>query len=73
MLAVRGVMAVGDLHLWSLTSGIDALSAHVALEAGADATQALCDLQAVLRERFRLEHTTLQLEGPGLPRCPLQR
>jgi cobalt-zinc-cadmium efflux system protein len=73
MREVPGVMAVGDLHLWSLTSGIDALSAHVALEEGADAVRALCDLQDVLRDRFHLEHTTIQLEGPGLPECPLRR
>jgi cobalt-zinc-cadmium efflux system protein len=73
MRAVPGVMEVGDLHLWSITSGIDALSAHVALKAGTDPTEALCALEAVLRDRFHLEHTTIQLEGPGLPCCPLQK
>ena len=46
MRAVPGVMEVGDLHLWSITSGIDALSAHVALKAGTDPTEALCALEA---------------------------
>jgi cobalt-zinc-cadmium efflux system protein len=73
MRGVPGVMAVGDLHLWSLTSGIDALSAHVAVEEGADPSRVLCDLEEVLRDRFRLTHTTIQLEGPGLPQCPFQR
>lgn len=73
MCDVPGVMAVGDLHMWSLTSGIDALSAHVAVEEGADPQQVLCDLKAVVHDRFHLDHTTIELTGPGLPLCPLLR
>lgn len=74
MREVPGVMAVGDLHLWSLTSGIDALSAHVCLQEGADPAHVLYQLEELLHGRFRLEHTTIQLEGPGTPAaCSLRR
>ncbi|KFN49108.1 cation diffusion facilitator family transporter [Arenimonas composti] len=62
LLAVDGVAGVHDLHVWSLTSTRPLLSAHVAVAAGRDA-DALCrDLGALLRERFGIAHTTLQME-----------
>ena len=67
--AVPGVRAVHDLHVWSITSGSDALSAHVLLDGdpgGAERARLLSALGALLRERFGLAHTTLQLEDPGV-------
>ena len=62
-----GVVGVHDLHLWTITSGFPALSAHVLVEAGADCHAIRRELEVLLRERFELTHTTLQVEhAPGL-------
>ena len=62
-----GVVDVHDLHLWTITSGFPALSAHVLVAAGADCHAIRRELEVLLRERFRLTHTTLQVEhAPGL-------
>lgn len=63
----EGVVDVHDLHLWTITSGFPALSAHVLVAAGADCHAIRRELEVLLRERFELEHTTLQVEhAPGL-------
>jgi cobalt-zinc-cadmium efflux system protein len=56
------VVDVHDLHIWTITSGFPSLSAHVLVEPGADCHGIRAELEAVLRERFGLEHTTLQVE-----------
>jgi cobalt-zinc-cadmium efflux system protein len=62
---VQGVEAVHDLHVWSLTSGVHALSGHlrVATEALADADRILEEAGRILGRRFGIQHTTLQLES----------
>ena len=65
--STEGVVGVHDLHLWTITSGFPALSAHVLVEAGADCHAIRRELEVLLRERFGLSHTTLQVEhAPGL-------
>jgi cobalt-zinc-cadmium efflux system protein len=65
--ATDGVVGVHDLHLWTITSGFPALSAHVLVAAGADCHASRRELEVLLRERFELTHTTLQVEhAPGL-------
>jgi cobalt-zinc-cadmium efflux system protein len=65
--STEGVVGVHDLHLWTITSGFPALSAHVLVEAGADCHAIRRQLEVLLRERFDLSHTTLQVEhAPGL-------
>jgi cobalt-zinc-cadmium efflux system protein len=65
--AADGVVDVHDLHVWTITSGFPALSAHVLVEPRADCHAIRRDLEALLRERFALTHTTLQVEhAPGL-------
>ena len=69
MLQVDGVAAVHDLHVWTITSGIDALSAHVVLADDADPQDASRVLEALatrLREEFGIEHTTIQIEHVSL-------
>jgi cobalt-zinc-cadmium efflux system protein len=58
----QGVVEVHDLHVWEVTSGFAALSAHVMVPAGADCHAARRELQDLLRERFEIEHTTLQVD-----------
>src|SRR5215831_7877197 len=57
-----GVVEVHDLHVWEVTTEFPTLSAHVLVEAGADCHGIRRELEALLRDRFGLEHTTLQVE-----------
>ena len=62
MAALPGVVEVHDLHIWTITSGFPALSAHVLVDRGADAQAIRMELERILHERFGLDHTTLQVE-----------
>jgi cobalt-zinc-cadmium efflux system protein len=57
-----GVVQVHDLHVWEVTTEFPTLSAHVLVEPGADCHGIRRELEALLRDRFDLEHTTLQVE-----------
>jgi cobalt-zinc-cadmium efflux system protein len=57
-----GVVEVHDLHVWTVTSGFPALSAHILVEPGADCHAARRRLEQMLADRFGLTHTTLQVE-----------
>jgi cobalt-zinc-cadmium efflux system protein len=57
-----GVKEVHDLHIWTITSGFPALSAHVIAETGADHDRILHELEALVRSRFRIGHTTFQID-----------
>jgi cobalt-zinc-cadmium efflux system protein len=67
MRLAHGVRAVHDLHVWTLTSGTEAMSAHVLVDDLTDGQHVLGDLQRLLRERFGIEHTTIQLETDRSP------
>ena len=56
------VVEVHDLHVWEVTSGFPALSAHVVVERDSDCHAARRRLEGVLDERFGLHHTTLQVD-----------
>jgi len=60
-----GVVEVHDLHVWEITSGFPALSAHVLVGADSDCHAARRDMEALLHERFGVEHTTLQVDHAG--------
>ena len=65
---VPGVSAVHDLHVWTITSGLVALSCHIVVTCeGSGLPQprpvVLTDARAILRERFAIEHTTIQFES----------
>jgi cobalt-zinc-cadmium efflux system protein len=57
-----GVVETHDLHVWTVTSGFAALSAHVLVRPDADCHRIRLELERMLRERFGVEHTTLQVE-----------
>jgi cobalt-zinc-cadmium efflux system protein len=67
--ALPGVQAVHDLHIWTLTTGIHCLSAHVQMRKEADQAQLLGALGKTLSEKFSITHTTLQLDPPDHPGC----
>ena len=62
MTRVPGVRRVHDLHVWTLTSGREAMSAHVVVDDIAESERLLEALHAVLHARFGIDHTTVQLE-----------
>lgn len=59
---VPGVNEVHDLHLWSLTQGSESMSGHLVVDKSCDYQEVLAAGRAVLKERFALEHVTLQIE-----------
>jgi cobalt-zinc-cadmium efflux system protein len=65
LLAVSGVQAVHDLHIWTLTSGRYIITAHVVVRDSRESTRILREARALLKERFALDHATLQLEEPA--------
>lgn len=64
MHVVPGVSSVHDLHVWTISSGMDALSAHVTIEPGVSHKTALEGLQEQLRSGFNIGHLTIQIESP---------
>jgi cobalt-zinc-cadmium efflux system protein len=74
--AQNHVVEVHDLHVWEVTSGFPAISAHVTVRAGCDTQAHRRELATLLSERFGITHSTLQVEtrheGP-LTIEPLQR
>jgi cobalt-zinc-cadmium efflux system protein len=67
-----GVVQVHDLHVWEVTSGFPAMSAHVVVRAGENCHELRRVLQGVLEEQFDLHHTTLQVDHEAAPQPPLQ-
>ena len=57
-----GVVEVHDLHVWEVTSGFPALSAHVLVPPGEDCHARRRELEQLLHERFEIDHTTLQVD-----------
>jgi cobalt-zinc-cadmium efflux system protein len=74
MRAVPGVAGVHDLHIWSLTSGMEAVSGHVLIADPGESQRVLRDLVRLLSARYGLGHVTLQVEteesiDPAHPSC----
>lgn len=65
LVAQEGVVEVHDLHVWEVTSGFPALSAHVLVSAERDCHAARRTMETTLHERFGLDHTTLQVDHVG--------
>ena len=70
--AAPGVVEVHDLHVWEVTSGFPALSAHVVVRAGDDCHELRRILQQMVGERFGVSHTTLQVDHEAAAQPPLQ-
>jgi len=57
-----GIVEVHDLHVWEVTSGFPALAAHILVAPGDDCHGRRRELESLLRERFGIDHTTLQVD-----------
>lgn len=65
-----GVGEVHDVHVWTLTSGMEVASAHLTVGAGGDQSAILAAAQELLAREYQLEHATLQVEtGDTTPSC----
>jgi cobalt-zinc-cadmium efflux system protein len=62
--AVAGVEDVHDLHIWTHTSGLDSLTAHIVGEPGSGVARRVGD---AVRQRFGIQHITVQVEAPDAP------
>ena len=63
ILKVKGVTGVFDLHIWTITSGIHALSAHVVIMDHSRSQQILQELNSILEKNFSINHATIQIES----------
>lgn len=62
LLQIKGVTGVFDLHIWSITSGLHALSAHIVIMDTSNSYKILHDINALLEKRFNITHSTIQIE-----------
>ena len=63
--SVPGVVGVHDLHVWSLTSGVNAMSVHVVLAEGASHVEVLSAVRETIATSSKIGHITVQTEPPG--------
>ncbi|MBI3837329.1 MAG: cation transporter [Planctomycetia bacterium] len=69
MVSAQGVCEVHDLHIWTITSGMESLSAHVVLLAGYEAHASLDSMRKILHDQFGIDHITIQIEPAGQEEC----
>ncbi len=62
ILAVDGVQDLHDLHVWTITSGMDALSSHVIVKSGMNTQAVLDQVAKICEDQFKIRHTTIQVE-----------
>jgi cobalt-zinc-cadmium efflux system protein len=62
ILKVRGVTGIFDLHIWTITSGIHALSAHVVVIDNNRSSAILQEINSILENKFKITHATIQIE-----------
>lgn len=60
--AIAGVRNVHDLHIWTITSGLDSLTCHLLVEDESDQSVILQEALHLLKQRFNMEHVTIQVE-----------
>jgi cobalt-zinc-cadmium efflux system protein len=63
ILEVKGVTGVFELHIWSITSGMNALSAHVVVIDPNKSQATLKEITSILEKRFKINHSTIQIES----------
>ena len=65
VVAMDGVKGIHDLHIWTIASGLDSLSAHVVSDDGQSHPDFLTRLRTMLHDRFGIDHITIQIEPEG--------
>ncbi len=64
--AIPGVTAVHDLHVWTVTSGFDAMSCHLIVADMSMGREALREARRVMKDDFAIDHVTIQVEDDAL-------
>ncbi|MBN1568149.1 MAG: cation transporter [Acidobacteria bacterium] len=59
---IRGVVSVHDLHVWSIASGMTAMSCHIVMKTDEDSNWVLGEASHLMREKYKIGHTTIQIE-----------
>jgi cobalt-zinc-cadmium efflux system protein len=70
MAEVPGVLEVHDLHVWTITSGMESLSAHVVVEDHRFDCDILSEIRAKIHDRFGIHHITVQIETAAFEEHP---
>jgi cobalt-zinc-cadmium efflux system protein len=60
---IEGVIEIHDLHIWTITSGLDSLSCHIVMAEDQDSQRILQQAIRLIEERFKINHTTIQVES----------
>jgi cobalt-zinc-cadmium efflux system protein len=68
--SIRGVVSIHDLHVWSITSGMTAMSCHIVMKTSEDANLVLAESSHLMREKYGVGHTTIQIEFENWPAHP---
>jgi cobalt-zinc-cadmium efflux system protein len=63
--SIPGVVSIHDLHVWSLTSGMNAMSVHVLVMENVSVKEVLTSIKTKMRDEFKITHTTVQTEEEG--------
>ncbi|MEK5584668.1 cation diffusion facilitator family transporter [Paenibacillus sp. FSL P2-0536] len=64
--SIEGVRNVHDLHIWTITSGLDSLSCHILIEEEADDQRILQQAIRLIADHFKIQHTTIQVETSAI-------
>ena len=62
ILEVKGVIGIFDLHLWTITSGFDAMTAHVVISDISKSQSILKEITSILENKYKITHNTIQIE-----------
>ena len=62
ILQIKGVTGIFDIHIWTITSGMDAITAHVIVSDPSKSQTILKEISSMLEKRFKITHTTIQIE-----------
>ncbi|AND42918.1 MAG: cation diffusion facilitator family transporter [Bacillota bacterium] len=63
---IDGVINIHDLHIWTITSGLDSLSCHILIDDNRDSQEILQQAISKINETFQIEHTTIQVETSSI-------
>ncbi|WP_100332214.1 cation diffusion facilitator family transporter [Bacillus xiapuensis] len=69
---IEGVLNVHDLHIWTITSGLDTLTCHILVDDKVDSQKILQQAIDIIQDSFKIEHTTIQIETSAIEHGNMQ-
>jgi cobalt-zinc-cadmium efflux system protein len=72
LMSIDKVINVHDLHVWTITSGLDSLSCHLVIEDDGDSQRILQQAVRIIEDRFQIRHTTIQVETSHMRHAELE-